>query len=116
MTKESRLDKQYLLDISDAIFSIHDFLRGKTKSEFEKSYLLQSAVIRQFEIIGEAASRLSNNLKERFTDVRWSDVIGMRHKMIHDYFEVSIDVVWDTIQNDLSDLKLQIDRIIKELK
>lgn len=116
MTKEDRLDKQYLLDISDAIDSIYDFLDNKTKEDFESSYLLQSAIIRQFEIIGEAASRLSDNLKEEFTDISWKNVIGMRHKMIHDYFEVSIDVVWDTIQNDLNGLKLQIDRIIKEIK
>ena len=115
MTKESRSDKQYLIDISDAIDSIGDFLNGNSKEKFEKSYLLQSAVIRQFEIVGEAASRLSSNLKEKFKNVRWNDVVGMRHKMIHDYFEVSIDIVWDTAKNDLNGLKLQIKKILKEL-
>lgn len=104
-----------MLDISDAIESIKDFLIGGSKEEFEKSYLLQSAVIRQFEIIGEAASRLSIGLKEKFMDVKWSDVVGMRHKMIHDYFEVSIDVVWDTVKIDLDSLQSQIKKILKEL-
>lgn len=115
MTKENRSDKQYLLDISDAIDSIDEFLMGKSRGEFEKSDLLQSAVTRQFEIIGEAASRLTDSLKEKFKDVKWSDVVGMRHKMIHDYFEVSLDIVWDTAKNDLKNLQAQIKKIYKEL-
>lgn len=116
MTKESRSDKQYLLDISDAIDSIKDFLVDNSEEDFGRSDLLQSAVIRQFEIIGEAASRLSNDLKEKFKNVKWNDVVGMRHKMIHDYFEVSIDIVWDTAKNDLDNLQSQIQKILKELK
>ena len=115
MTKESRSDKQYLLDISDAIDSVEDFLANISKEKFENSYLLQSAVFRQFEIIGEAASRLTNDLKKRFKNVKWNDVVGMRHKMIHDYFEVSIDIVWDTAKNDLNSLQSQIKKILKEL-
>jgi len=73
---------------------------------------LQSAVIRQFEIIGEAASRITDNTKGRSADLNWSDIIGMRHKMIHDYFEVSIDVTWDTAKNDLPILKDQIKKVL----
>lgn len=114
MMKDKRTDRQYLLDIIDAIDSINDFLKGKSRDEFEKSYLLQSAVIRQFEIIGEAASKITEPTMMS-SAVNWQDVIGMRHKMIHDYFEVSIDVTWDTAANDLAGLKAQIEKILSEL-
>ena len=117
MTKEARTDNQFLLDIIDAIKSINDFLVDKTREEFENNYMLQSAIIRQFEIIGEAAGKLSKALKENHQEIDWPKIIGMRHKMIHDYFEVSLDVVWNTIQEDLPIFEKQIknlsDLIIK---
>jgi uncharacterized protein with HEPN domain len=85
MTKEKRTDKQYLLDIGDAIASVNDFLGKASKKDFDDNYLLQSAVFRQFEIIGEAASRLSSDVKTQHKEINWREVIGMRHKMIHDY-------------------------------
>jgi len=114
MTKDKRTDRQYLLDIIDAVDSVSDFLKNQSRKNFEASYLLQSAVIRQFEIIGEAASRITIPTKMK-SDINWQDVIGMRHKMIHDYFEVSIDVTWDTAANDLVNLKSQIEKILSEL-
>lgn len=113
MTKDERTDRQYLLDIVDAIDSVTDFLKDKNKSEFEDSYLLQSAVIRQFEIIGEAASRITDSTRAKIAGLNWSDIIGMRHKMIHDYFEVNIAVTWDTAKNDLTDLKDQIQKMLQ---
>lgn len=108
MTKEKRTDKRYLQDIYDAIESINDFLKRKDKKTFEGDYLLQSAVFRQFEIIGEAASRLSKDFRKQHQEISWEKIIGMRHKMIHDYFEVSIDVVWNTYKIDLPVLKKEI--------
>ena len=114
MTKEARTDKQFLLDIIDAIESVDEFLLDQTKAEFENNYMLQSAVIRQFEIIGEAAGKLSRGLTTSHREIDWHKVTGMRHKMIHDYFEVSIDVVWNTIQEDLPILIRQIKKILEE--
>lgn len=102
-----------MLDIVDAINSINDFLLGISKEQFENNYEKQSAVFRQFEIIGEAASRISPNTKNKYNEINWQDIVGMRHKMIHDYFEVSIDVTWITSKNDLELLKSQIELVIK---
>jgi uncharacterized protein with HEPN domain len=115
MTKERRNDKQYLLDICDAIDSINDFLMKKSKKEFYDSYMLQSAVFRQFEIIGEAASRLSSVIAKIDDDIIWKDVVGMRHKMIHDYFEVSVEITWNAAKNDIKPLKSKIKKILKGL-
>lgn len=96
--------------------SVNEFLGKTSKKDFDDNYLLQSAVFRQFEIIGEAASRLSSDVKAQHKEVNWQEVIGMRHKMIHDYFEVSIDIVWNTAKNDLPLLKIQIENILKKLE
>jgi len=114
MTKEKRTDKQYLLDIGDAIDSVANFLGETIKEDFDNNYMLQSAVFRQFEIIGEAASRLSSGIKTKHKEIIWQEVIGMRHKMIHDYFEVSVDIVWNTAKSDLPILKKQVENILKE--
>lgn len=102
-------------DIFDAITSIEEFLTGITKENFEESYLIQSAVFRQFEIIGEAASKLSDTIIANNKNIEWKKVIGIRHKMIHDYFEVSVNIVWDTARSKLPVLKSQIKKILKEL-
>lgn len=113
MIKEKRTDKQYLLDMCDAIKSANEFLGKASQKDFEGDYMLQSAVFRQFEIIREAASRLSADLTRQHDKINWQEVIGMRHKMIHDYFEVSVDIVWNTAKNDLPVLKEQIEDILK---
>lgn len=116
MTKDKRSDRFYLLDILDAIDHIEAFLNGKSRADFEESYLLQCAVIKQFEIIGEASSRITEHTRARGSDISWQDIIGMRHKMIHDYFEVDIDIAWNTATNDLATLKSQIAKILAELQ
>lgn len=115
MTKENRTDKQLIGDILDAITSIENFLTGVTEENFEESYMIQSAVFRQFEIIGEAASKLSVAITTNHKDVEWKKIVGIRHKMIHDYFEVSVSIVWDTAQKQIPILKSQIEKVNKEL-
>jgi len=67
--------------------------------------LIVDGVIREIEIIGEAAKRLSDSLKGKYPDIPWKDVCGMRDRLIHDYFGVDLDDVWRTAQEDLGDLK-----------
>ena len=77
--------------------------------------MIQDAVIRQLEIIGEAATRVSPSLRLKHPEVPWPVVSGMRNKLIHDYFGVDIETVWFTTQNDLSTLKKHIQEILAEL-
>ena len=106
-------NKLRLNHILEATRHIAEFLVNVSKDEFESDYEKQSAVIRQIEIIGEAASKLSREFTDSKKQVDWPRVIGMRHKMIHDYFEVEVSIVWETIQNDVPKLRNQIEEVIK---
>jgi len=79
-------DEVYVRHIVDAIEAITSFLAAMDYGRFTEDLRTQSAVVRQIEIIGEAASRLSNDFRSRHDDVPWRDIIGMRNKLIHEYF------------------------------
>lgn len=111
MTIEPK-DSLRLSHIVEAIDHVADFVRDVSEKEFSLDYEKQSAVIRQFEIIGEAANKLSPEFKEHNGQIDWPKVVGMRHKMIHDYFEVDTKIVWTTASDDLSPLKQAIEKIM----
>jgi len=112
MKNNSEKDNLRLYHILEAVDAVKSFIVGISKGTFDSDYEKQSAIIRQFEIIGEAASHLSPEFKKRHKDIDWSKVVGMRHKMIHDYFEVDKDIVWFTAVQDLPILKKQIKKIL----
>ena len=97
-------DNAYLLDILEAARLALDYVGKKTKEEFLNDSQCQDAVIRRIEIIGEAAGRVSDETKSTFPNLPWSEMVGMRNVMIHDYDDVDMVIVWETVQNDLPPL------------
>ena len=107
-------DEAYLKHILDAISDVEKFTEGISKEEFYESKEKQYAVLRALEIIGEAIKNLSRELKAKHRVVPWKDIAGMRDKLIHEYFGVNMELVWETVKKDLPELKKEIDNILEE--
>lgn len=106
-----RDDRVYLAHIVDAIQQIFAYTEGLTYAEFKAARMVQDAVIRQFEIIGEAAKNLSAEFRTRHDSVPWKDLAGFRDKLIHQYFGVDLATVWRSVEDDLPLLMSELRRI-----
>ena len=109
-------DIVYLQHILDAIAKVEAYLRGVDEPAFSKNPLIQDGVIRQIEIIGEAAKHLSLKSMSKHPRIPWQDIAGMRDKLVHDYFGVDIETVWLTAVEDLPVLKAEVDRVLAEVR
>ena len=106
-----RDDAVYIADIIESIQIIDEHINGKSEADFEHSLLLQDAVYRRFEIIGEAATKISDKLKDAHPEVEWRLMKLMRNKLIHEYFGISATSVFATIKEDLPQLLAKIKQI-----
>lgn len=91
----------YFMDILDSGSAIQEFVKGISFEEFCNDRKTYSAVIREFEIIGEAVGKIPSELKQKRTDVEWQDIKDFRNLLIHEYFGVDLEIVWKIIQDDL---------------
>ncbi len=102
MPRDPRL---YLDDILEAIAQIQEYTSGVEYSSFIKDRRTQDAVTRNLEIIGEAAGRLPDSVKDDAAEIEWRKIIALRNILAHEYFGISIPVVWDIVQNKLGPLE-----------
>jgi len=111
MIKDNQI---YLKHILDAINHVKEFTKNLDFNGFLNSHLYQSAVIRELEVIGEATKNLSESFYEKFPNIPWKDIAGMRDKLIHGYMGVNLEDVWKTAKEDIIDLEKQINKMIKK--
>lgn len=92
-----------------------EMVRDRTYEDIKKDRMLELALVRLIEIIGEAAARISEDARERFTQIPWLQITGMRNRLFHGYDQVDLQVLWDTITDDLPPLVKQLEEALKTL-
>jgi uncharacterized protein with HEPN domain len=103
----------YCTDILDSSSAILEFVKGLSFEEFCSDRKTSSAVIREFEVIGEAAGKLPDKLKQRHPDIEWQDIKDFRNLLIHEYFGIDLEIVWKIIQDDLPVLMNAVREIVR---
>ena len=106
----------YVLDILESIEAIEEYMRTLTEEEFYKNRQVQDTVVRRFEIVGEAAKKVDEDFRSKYSDIPGEKIAGMRDVLIHEYFGVNLKRVWLIIKEDLPELKLKISRVWEEIK
>jgi uncharacterized protein with HEPN domain len=104
---------EYLRHILDETKYIIEKAEGLSGEQFTSNDTLKRAFVRSLEIIGEATKKIPADLKEKYPSIEWRSMAGMRDRLIHDYFGVDYDLVWDVVINKIPQLKAQIEEMLK---
>lgn len=106
--------RDYLQDILDSIEDIKSFIGNMDFEEFSKDKRTINAVIRSMEIIGEATKNIPQSIRDKYPQVPWKKMAGMRDKMIHEYFGVDIEILWKTVKGDIPSIKPLIGEVLRK--
>lgn len=104
----------YIRHIKDSVQKIKEFTQGVSYKEFVENDMIVSAVIRKLEIIGEATNKVSRKTKDSYPDFPWRTLTKMRNFLIHEYFGVDVEAVWDTVQENIPELEREIALILAD--
>lgn len=111
---KNRRERDFLIDIEDAISRILEYTAGMNWDEYLSDSKTQDAVVRNLEVIGEATKNLSDEFRDQHTRIPWRDMAGTRDRLMHHYFGVNQEVVWQIVEHDLPALKGQIEQVIRD--
>jgi uncharacterized protein with HEPN domain len=98
-------DRVYLSHMLEAIRHLEEYAARVTRAQFDDDPMIQDGFVRQITVLGEAAGKVSKGFAASHPEIPWPDITGIRHKLVHDYFTVDIDVVWDTATVSAPNLK-----------
>lgn len=108
-------DKVRLQHILDAISELESYLLERDFGDFIRNSMMRFACVKQMEIIGEASNHISEEIKSRFSEVEWAQIIGMRNVFVHEYFGIDTRLVWEIIKKDIPELKIRIQEILEHI-
>lgn len=105
-------DEVRLRHMMDAAREALSFAKGRTRADLDRDRMLVLSLVKDIEIVGEAAFQISEETRGQLPAVPWADIIGMRHRLVHAYFDVNLNVLWQTVQDDLPTLVAQIEPLL----
>ncbi len=108
----SNHDEIRLLHMRDATIEAIEFSQSYSRADLDTNRMLVLALVKSIEIIGEAAYQVSEQTKEQYQEIPWANIIGMRHRLVHAYFDINLDILWQTVQSDLPALLGILERIL----
>lgn len=112
---DQRVYIDYARDMAEALRDIRDFVRGYTLERFVRDKKTVCAVIRGLEVLGEAAGKIPAPVRAGFPEIPWTEMVGMRNRLIHEYFGVDLEIIWQTVCDDLPPLDAAVDRLVTAL-
>lgn len=101
MRKDDTVRLRHMLDAAREAVA---FAAGRQRADLDHDRMLVLALVKDIEIVGEAAYQISQQTRGQFPDIPWEDVIGMRHRLVHAYFDINLDILWKTVEGDLPPL------------
>ncbi|MBN2305190.1 MAG: DUF86 domain-containing protein [Anaerolineae bacterium] len=111
MNKDDRVRLQHMLDAAQEAI---EFLRGETRDVLDTDRKLVLALVKDIEIVGEAASRISKDCQQENSQIPWPQIVSMRNRLIHAYFDIDLETVWKTVQEDLPPLITELEGILAD--
>lgn len=104
----------FIEDMLEAISKVEQFTQGSHEEGFERNALVSSAVIRQLEVLGEAAANVPETVRADYPDIPWRRIVGLRNMLIHVYFQVDLSIIWQIITVNLPETKEQLEEMLKK--
>jgi uncharacterized protein with HEPN domain len=114
MSKKERNWKLFIMDMLESINKIEKYIEGLNYEQFIRDEKTKDAVVRNLEIIGEAANQIPKEIQQKFSNVPWAQIIAMRNRMIHGYFAIDYRIVWDIVKIDIPLLKKELELILRK--
>ena len=110
MRRDDRIRLQHMLDAAREALSFAD---GHSREDLDSNRMLALSLVKCIEIVGEAASRIAQEAQQQESQIPWQDIVSMRNRLIHGYFDVDLDRVWDTVEGDLPALIAQLEELLQ---